>query len=297
MLPTHTPQKPAPKRSPGLLGMLVLATMLGSFGPAPSASAAFLQDGDRPAPTEVEREQVARERARSMVEARIERLRAEQARLEATLAAIDAGQSLSELRIPDDEQRSRPRPRPDTEPDGSQPDGDEDFSDEEIKAFIAEVYPQWIERMNELERRDPETAARMLRERRPRLVELMIERRDHPQVFEARQKIARSEMQIRRVAWTYARAEDDAEKQQAEEALALILEEQFDLRLDLYRAELTEAEAAAEEIRTRLNDAIANRAKLISERKADLLKAIRDRRPPQSPRGGRPDRDGGPPRR
>lgn len=296
MQPSHTTRKPASKYRFPLLGMFLVATILGSIGPS-VAFAATQQDADRPVPTEADREQVARERARKMVEARIERLKAEQARLEATLAAIDAGQSLSELRIPDAEPRSRPRPRPDTDEDNPRPDAAEEFSDEEIKAFIAEVYPDWIERMNELERRDPEVVERMLRDRRPRLVELMIERRDHPEVFEVRQKIARSEMQIRRVAWSYARAQDDAEKQEAETSLSGILEEQFDLRLDLYRAELIEAEAAAEEIRTRLNDALANREKLIAERKADLLKAIRDRRPPQSPRGGRPDREGGPPRR
>jgi len=296
MLTLHTRQKPAPKCRFPWPRVLVAAMMLGIAGPD-LAAATIVQGSDSPNAIETDREQAARERARSIVEARIERLRAEQARLEATLAAIDAGQSLSELQIPEVEPRHRPRPRTEGDPDHSRVDSTEDFTDEEIKAFIAEVYPQWIERMNELERRDPEAVERMLHERRPRLVELMIERRDHPQVFEARQKIARSEMQIRRVAWSYARAEDDAEKQRAEASLTRILEEQFELRLDLYRAELADAEVAAGEIRTRLNDAIANRAKLIAERKADLLKAIRDRRPPQTPRGGRPDREGGPPRR
>jgi len=281
-----------------LVSAVALTLMAGSVS---TVNAAEPKDGPA-VPTEADRERIARERARNAVELRLEAVRAEASRLEATLAAIDAGQPLSELRLPEPNRGERPGPRPDGDrQDDRQRDQStpgETFTDEQIRAFIAEVYPEWIERLEELENRDPEAVARMLDERRPRLVELMIERRDHPEIFEVRQKIARSEMQIRRAAWSYARADKDAEKQQAEQTLSRILQEQFELRLDLYRAELAEAQAEAQKISDRLDEALANRDQLLAERKADLLRAINDRRPPQSPRGGRPGRgDDRPPQR
>lgn len=269
-------------------GMLLLAPAAGAMQSDAS--------GDDPKPTQEEREQAQRERARRVVAHRLERIRAEESRLEATLAAIDAGQPLEELDLSDPEARAeRNRPRPDQDRDDPGPD--DEFTDEQIRAFIAEVYPEWVERMNELEKRDPEAVERMLRERRPRLVELMIERRDHPALFEVRQKIARSEMQIRRAAWSFARADTADERDEAEQALERLLSMQFDLRLDLSRAELAEAEAKVAEIGAQIKEALANRDQLIAERKADLLRAIRDRRSPREGRG-RPDRDdrSGPPR-
>lgn len=299
MLPSRitTCRGPLFRTGPVFLSVVLLALTLGSV---PSVSAAQPKD-DAPVPTEADREKIARERARKAVESRLERLRAEEARLEATLAAIDAGQPLSELRLPEPNPRERQGTRPDgdrgDDRDRDQSSADESFTDEEIRAFIAEVYPEWIERLEELQKRDPDAYSRMLQERRPRLVELMVERRYHPGIFEVRQKIARSEMQIRRAAWSYARADEDTEKQQAEETLTRILVEQFELRLELYRAELTEAEAEAQQIRERLDEASANRDQLLADRKADLLRAINDRRPPQSPRDGRPGRGGDRPQR
>ncbi|XOV74472.1 MAG: hypothetical protein ACFHWZ_13200 [Phycisphaerales bacterium] len=86
-----------------------------------------------------------------------------------------------------------------------------------------------------------------------------------------------------------------------------MLSEQFDQRIELARAELRGVEREAATKQESIEEAIANRDVLIAERKADLLRAIRDRRPPQpgrdgADRPGRPDdrsgpRPGGPPRR
>lgn len=271
-----------------LLPALLLALTMGT---AAGITVAQPKD-ENPVPTEADRDRIARERARQAVIVRLERIRAEESRLQATLAAIDSGQPLSELRLPEPSPRERPEPRLDTDRDDDRERGTagEDFTDEQVRQFIAEVYPEWVDRLKELEQRDPDAVARMLQERRPRLVELMIERRDHPEIFEVRQKIARSEMQLRRAAWSYARADEEAEKQQADASLSRILNEQFQLRLELYRAELAEAETEAQRIRQQIEEASANRETLIAERKADLLRAISERRPPQ-PRGGRPGRD------
>ncbi len=254
MPPSLTNQASIPRFSssaillPALLLALTICTAAGITVAQPKY--------EPPVPTEADRDRFARERAREAVAARLERIRAEESRLEATLAAIDSGQPLSELRLPEPSPRDRPAPRPDADRDDDRDrersTANEDFTDEQVRQFIAEVYPEWIERLKELEQRDPEAVARMLQERRPRLVELMIERRDHPEIFEVRQKIARSEMQLRRAAWSYARADEEAEKQQADASLSRILEEQFQLRLALYRAELAEAETEVQRIRQQI---------------------------------------------
>ncbi len=253
-------------------------------------------DGSAGGPSEAERESAARERARRMIEARLERIRAEQASLEATLAAIEAGQPLQELRIPGPPERGpgafpegeRPREDGDRERDPAVPQ--EEFSDQQIEAFIAEVYPEWMEQIERIRERDPDALQKLLRDRRPRLVELMIERRDHPLVFEARQKFARSEMMIRRVAWSLARADSPEERQEAESKLESLIGEQFDLRIGVLEAELAEVESEASSKRREITEARENRDTLIAERKADLIRAIRERRPD-------PRRDGSPERR
>jgi hypothetical protein len=246
-------------------------------------------------PTQSEREAGQRERAKAIIEARLERLRAEEASLRATLAAIEAGQPLSELRLPGPPRERRSEER-EPQRDGDGPDradrSDEDFSDEQIRAFIAEVYPEWVERIDQLATQDPEALRRLLRERRPRLIELMIERRDHPAIFEARQRMARSEMMVRRAAWSVVRAEADAERAEAEARLTALLGEQFDSRLALMEAELSEIDAEADEKRREIAEARDARETLIAERKADLIRAIRDRRPDprRSDRPNRPER-------
>lgn len=287
------------KRKTSLWAALLLGVCVGVCSPDVAAS----QPGDDGAkPQETERpESQRREIAKRMVEARLERLRAEQASLEATLAAIEAGQPLDQLRIPDgrwqndradrDDRRDRGRA------DGQDPDGDrsqEEFTDAQVLAFIAEVYPEWMPRIEQLRERDPEALRRMIGERRPRLIELMVERRENPEIFEVRRRIARSEMSLRRAAWAFARASSDAERQEAEAELEAVLSDQFDLRIELQRAELQNIEEQASSKQEELEAAITNREQLIAERKADLLRAIEDRRPPFPGRdaAGRPGRPG-----
>lgn len=289
------------------------ALLLGICVSVVPASASGTHPGDdAPKPQETQRNDAQRrEMAKRMVQARLERLRAEQASLEATLAAIEAGQPLDQLRIPDarwrddrrdwDRDHDRDRDRDgERDEDRDRDDPGEEFTDTQIIEFIAEVYPEWMDRLTQLRERDPEALRRLIRERRPRLVELMIERRDNPEVFEVRQRIARSEMTLRRAAWAFARADTDLERTEAEAELETILAEQFDLRIELARVELRDIEEEASEKRARLEDSIARRDELIAERKADLLRAIRERRPPQPGRDGadRPGRpeDGGRPR-
>ncbi len=295
-----------------LLGLCISMVM-------PPSAFGSQSGNDRPKPQETERtEAQRRDIAKRIVEARLERLRAEQASLEATLAAIEAGQPLEQLRIPDQrwrDEREDPDGRRDSDRDGDRDRGDrrdddaagDRFTDAQVLEFIAEVYPEWMPRIRELQERDPEALRGLIRERRPRLIELMIERRENPDVFEARQSIVRSEMRLRRAAWQFARAENNATREEAEAQLEIVLSEQFDQRIELARAELRGVEREVATKQKSIEEAIANRDELIAERKADLLRAIRDRRPPQpgrdgADRPGRPDdrggpRPGGPPRR
>lgn len=253
---------------------------------------------------QAEREKQERERAREALRNRLERVRAEQARLEATLAAIDAGQPLDQLNIPGprdgaDPQRERPAPPPPPEDRPGLNNGNGEFTDQEILAFISEVYPEWAQQMEMLRERNPEALDRMLADRRPRLIELMRERRDQPAVFEVRQRIARSEMRLRRAAWSFARADDPAQRTEAEQRLDEMLHEQFDLRIELAQAELAEAERETARIRAEIETTLARKLDMIAERKADLIRAIRERRSRdsqrESPREGRPgNRPGGP---
>ncbi|MFG0294033.1 MAG: hypothetical protein ACF8MJ_12890 [Phycisphaerales bacterium JB050] len=283
-----------------LLFALPVSTTVAAAPPPPAQPRPT--DGTVDGPPDAERDAEARNHARRMIMARLERIRAEEASLEATLAAIEAGQPLHELRIPGRQDRG-PEAGPDDE--RIRRDGDrereapirEDFTDEQIEAFIAEVYPEWIAQIEKIRQHDPDALQKLLRDRRPRLVELMIERRDHPAVFEARQKFARSEMMIRRVAWSLARAENPEERQQAEAKLDTLIGEQFDLRIGVLEAELAEVETDAAKKRAEIAEARENRDTLIVERKADLIRAIRERRPgprgDDSPgRGGRPGRPG-----
>ncbi len=73
----------------------------------------------------------------------------------------------------------------------------------------------------------------LIRERRPRLIELMIERRENPDVFEARQASSDPRCASAR-AWQFARAENDARGQAQVE---IVLSEQFDQRIELAQAE------------------------------------------------------------
>ncbi|XOV74473.1 MAG: hypothetical protein ACFHWZ_13205 [Phycisphaerales bacterium] len=186
-----------------LLGLCISMVM-------PTSAFGSQSGNDRPKPQEIERtEAQRREIAKRIVEARLERLRAERASLEATLAAIEAGQPLEQLRIPDQRWRGE-REDPDGRRDWNRnDDGDrgdrrdddaagDSFTDDQVLEFIAEVYPEWMPRIRELQERDPEALQGLIRERRPRLIELMIERRENPDVFEARQSIVRSEMRLRR---------------------------------------------------------------------------------------------------
>lgn len=296
-----------------LLFTLPVSTTIAAPPPPPAQPGP--NGGSPGGPSDADRDAEARDRARRMILARLARIRAEEASLEATLAAVEAGQPLHELRIP-----GRPDRGPEAGPDNERGlrEGDrereaplrEDFSDEQIEAFIAEVYPEWIVQIEKIRERDPEALQKLLHDRRPRLVELMIERRDHPALFEARQKFARSEMMIRRVAWSMARAENPEERKQAEAKLDTLIGEQFDLRIGVLEAELAEVENDAAKKRKEIAEARENRDTMIAERKADLIRAIHERRPvprgDDSPgRGDRPGRPGserpggpqGPPRR
>lgn len=270
-----------------VLAFAMVMTM--SFGYAVQA-----QEGPGHPEPPARNEVAERERAREAVRLRIERLKAEQARLEATLAAIDAGQPLSDLSLPQQTPGPRggdPRQIRDRTADGADSvrEREDEFTDEQIRAFIAEVYPEWAQQMTELDERDPQALQRMLAERRPRLVELMRERRDHPEAFEVRQEIARSEMRLRRAAWSLARAETPEERAAAEARVDQFLSEQFDLRVKLARTELEEVENRASMLRRELETTLSRRLEMLTERKDDLLRAIRERRPGGPPRdGGRP---------
>ena len=293
-----------------ILTILISAVILTAM---PSGALAYQAGDDQPTRPAVERsESQRREMAKRMIEARLERIRAEQASLEATLAAIESGQPLEQLRLPEPQRRGDwagrdDRRGPDAGPDRQRDEAEPAFTDAQVLEFIAEVYPEWMGRINELKERDPEGLQRLLRERRPRLMELMIERRDNPEVFQVRQRIARSELGLRRAAWAFARAGTDSQRATAESELTSILESQFDLRVELARAELRSIQRAGAQKLAAIEETIAKRAELIAERKADLLQAIRDRRPPQPGRDGvdRPGRPGdrdrprpeGPPRR
>jgi hypothetical protein len=124
----------------------------------------------------------------------------------------------------------------------------------------------------------------------------MIERRDHPAVFEARQKFVRSEMMVRRVAWSLARADNAEERLEAEAKLETLIGEQFDLRIGVLEAELAEVETDAAQKRQEIAEARENRDAMIAERKADLIRAIRERRadPRRDESPGRRDRPGRP---
>jgi hypothetical protein len=102
-------------------------------------------------------------------------------------------------------------------------------------------------------------------------------------------------MRLRRAAWSFARADDPAQRTEAEQRLDEMLHEQFELRIELAQAELAEAEREAARIRSEIETTLARKLDMIAERKADLIRAIRERRSRDGQREGRPgNRPGGP---
>ena len=264
---------------------LLIAMILGC------AAAASAQPTDRPGPPDRDRPPHARrdaegrrdgapdspEQLRERISRRLEMIRGEEARLERALQQLDAGAPADRVYA----SLENPGGRPDGPPRGGDPrrgpDGDampEKFSPEmapRVMRFLEENNPELFHRLVEARDRNPEKFDDILRDRWPRIREMIRkdgarpgDRADHASAMRAMDR------EVRDLARAAAKAEGDDKAARTAELRAAI-DRQFELHAENARAEIAQLQERITGLIERLDHATANRAAMIDERIADLL--------------------------
>ena len=257
------------------------------------AAGAVAQPTDRPGPPDRDRPPHARRDAdgprdaapespqqlRERINRRLELIRGEEARLERALQQLEAGEPADRVyaSLRDD----RPRgDRPDGPPRGGDPKGGPDgpppeqFSPEmapRVMRFLEENNPELFRRLTEARDRNPEKFDDILRERWPRIREMI--RKDGPRPddhADHASAMRAMDREVRDLAKAAAKAEGDDKAARTAELRAAI-DRQFELHAENARAEIALLQERIDGLIKRLDHATANRAAMIDERIADLM--------------------------
>lgn len=241
---------------------------------------------------------------RVRLERRLEQVRRDEERLTQALEKLEAGEPLEEVRGaaegPRDGPRGRPGPgrrgaggpRPDGPPPPGGPPPQGRVDPHAIMEFIRAHTPELAARLDELRRRDPQAADRLMERLQGRVREVLSER--DPALREARTAEFRHMPRMfevsRRFTQAIRRGAPEAEAAAARTALRSAIGEQFDLRLKRHQAEISVLEERVTRIRREVEDYTTRREQVID---AALERAEKRAREPERD-GDAPDAPPGP---
>lgn len=250
------------------------------------AAGAVAQPTDRPGPPDRDRPPHARRDAdadpatpdqlRARIQRRLEMIRGEEARLERALEQLDAGAPADRVYASLENRGGRPDGPPRGGDAKGGPDGlpPEQFSPEmapRVMRFLEENNPELFHRLAEARDRNPEKFDDILRERWPRIREMI--RKDGPRPddhADHASAMRAMDREVRELARAAAKAEGDDKATRTAELRAAI-DRQFELHAENARAEISQLQERIAGLIQRLDHATANRAAMIDERIADLM--------------------------
>lgn len=144
-----------------------------------------------------------------------------------------------------------------------------DVDADSVQAFINDQFPEEMLRCRELAGVEPDEAVAALTQIFHDAIGLLDMRRDRPDLYEKSMAEIRLERRSRRLAALAGKAEGGEKDSYATE-LKAVLEEMFELRQDLMKAELEDMERDLDRLRALIRKRQENRAAIIERRLGDL---------------------------
>lgn len=215
---------------------------------------------------------VTPEELRERIARRLDMLRGEEVRLQRALVQLEEGQDVQRVYAGLRQRDGSPRGGP---PDMEGQDGAPvEFSPEmapRVMRFLETNRPELYRRLREAQERNPERFHEMIRERWPRIREMLAERTGERGRHDAAiGRMRELDGRIRDLAARTSESEGEA-RAAAEAELRAAIEEQFDLHAENARAEIEALQRRIGDLTERLDDATAGRATMVDDRMRELL--------------------------
>jgi hypothetical protein len=154
----------------------------------------------------------------------------------------------------------------------------------ELRAFVAEEYPEMYDRILEAEERNPERAHLHIARILPDMLEMKALRDRDPELFAIHRGEQRAEFELRRLARRYRFAASDEQRAALAKRIRPLVEKQFDARQRRMREEIERLEERIDKVRKRIARYDENREAQIEEMYQRILEG--------GPRGFRRGLDG-----
>jgi len=301
----------------GLLRMLSLAGTLAPLALAPIHVASARQDAPVPPPKAPQAAPDAPpapdaptpERLREFLAGRLERLRAEQNRLEEAVAMLDRGESPETVKqmltprrdgggpeqgrfMPGERHGpgvgvAREGPGPRDQAPGGRPRILNDELRERVLNMIREKHPEAFRDLQRLREQDPQAFDRKIAEAAPRFLDAVKAQIEDPAAAESRKRMFEIGREVEETLRAIEGAEDAGAREDLVRRLRELINEQFELRIGFQQRRLEGLERQIGQVRREIEEFQAQRDQLVDQRLVELIErgpAPRDgRRHPEGP--------------
>jgi hypothetical protein len=157
-------------------------------------------------------------------------------------------------------------PRPGFARDRRPVDERQPVNKEEIYAFLKEFDPERLEKLQHLERENPELFERVLQEAQHRLMQIRELKERDPARFEQVMQEQQMERSVRELARKYRESQTDQEKETVRTQMKETLDKIFNLKESQREAEVRKLEEEVNKLKERMQKRKANKDKIIDKR-------------------------------